>query len=209
MSNKSRAYNIAIIPPKKISDKAIRISRFLKKFGVFFTLDGKNYFPHMTVYMVEFPNKNLEQVKEVLEQISKKIKNFKVQSLTYKHIAYGHSGGWVHVDFKNTPPLMKLQKEIIFSANKLRGGLLMNDDKARISSAPDQMKKNLKTYGYSNAFYKFSAPHITFTRLKKPDSKSLAEIKKYNFSFEVTKFGLFEKGKHGTCRKLVKEFKLK
>lgn len=203
MPPKSRAYNIAIIPPNDISRKAIRVSRSFKKTEVFFTLDGKRYFPHITLYMAEFPNKNISKVKKILDLISSNIRSFKVVSNRYRH-----ENGWVHVNFKKNSSLMTLQNEIILKTNPLRAGLLMENDRGKFYAAPTSIKKNLKKYGFSNAFYKFTPPHITFSRLKRPDSKSIKKLKKYDFSFNVSKIGIFEKEEHGTCRKLVREFKL-
>ena len=108
MPPKSRAYNIAIIPPKGISEKAIRVSRSLKKEDVFFILDGKKYFPHITIYMAELPKKNLSKIKKTLKLISQNIKTFKIRSNKYRH-----ENGWVHVNFKKDHSLAKLQAEII------------------------------------------------------------------------------------------------
>ncbi len=203
MPPKSRAYNIAIIPPKNIGDKAVALSRHLKKHGGSFTLNQKDHFPHLTLYMTEFPVKNLSLVKQELQSLASQTHSFQVSSK-----GFGHSDGWVSIEYPASSLLLKFQKKIISRLNSSREGLIRKVDQKYLHQLSVSWRKDLKIYGFNNPFYKYWLPHITLTKLKKSKPSLLSTLKKSIFSFTVKKFGLFECGEYSTCRKLVKEFKL-
>ena len=56
---KSQPFNIVIVPPKEISQQAIKLSRKFKGSKSLFVLNQKNKFPHLSLYMLELPLINL------------------------------------------------------------------------------------------------------------------------------------------------------
>ena len=200
---KSKSFNVVIYPPTGISKKAISISKKLKKKGGLFVLDGINYFPHITVYMTEFPLKNVAKIRKLLKQFAAKTKPFEIRSLKYRH----NKDGSMDVIYQRSRNVDGLQKKIIKLLNPLREGLVREKEKGRVSKMTKDEQKNLKLYGYRSVGAEFF-PHLTFTKLEKLDKSALVNISKLNFSFEVGKIGFFYLGDYGTCRKLVETFDL-
>ena len=203
MSPKTKPFNIVICPPPEISKKAIRISKKLKNKKGLFVLDGKNYFPHITLYMTEFPLRNMTKVRKLLKQFAAKTKPFEINSSKYRQ----NIDGYIDVDYKRSKNINELQKKIVKLLNPLREGQMREKDKARMSEMTKAEQKNLKLYGYRNVGDKFF-PHLTFSKLEKFDKSALSNIDKSNFSFKVDKIGFFYLGDYGTCRKLIEIFDL-
>jgi len=203
MKTKTKPFNIVICPPVKISKRAIAVSKKLKNRNALFVLDGKNYFPHITLYMTEFPLKNVVKVRKLLKQFAVKTKPFEISSSKYRQ----NTDGYIDVDYKKSKNINELQKKIIKLLNPLREGQMGQKDKARISEMTKAEQKNLKLYGYRSVGAKFF-PHLTFSKLEKFDKSALSGVDKSNFSFRVDKIGFFYLGDYGTCRKLIEIFDL-
>jgi len=203
MRPKTKPFNIVIYPTAEISKRAIIVSKKLKNKNGLFTLDGKNYFPHITLYMTEFPLKNMTKVRKLLKQLAAKTKPFEISSSKYRQ----NIDGYIDVDYKKSKNINELQKKIIKLLNPLSEGQMREKDKARISEMTKVEQKNLKLYGYRSVGDNFF-PHLTFTKLEKFDKSALSNIDKSNFSFKVNKIGFFYLGNYGTCRKLIEIFDL-
>ena len=202
MKQISRPFNIVILPPKNISQKAISISKKLRVKGGLFTLGNKVYFPHVTLYMAEFPLKNIPKIKSLLQKFVIKIKPFNLNSSDYRQ----SPGGYVDVAYKKSKKIKDIQKSLIDLLNPLREGLIMESDKERLHTSIKTEQKNIKLYGYRYAKSQFD-PHITFTKLKEYNTSAVA-MPKTDFSFKAESVAIFSKGEHGTCNKLIKKFNL-
>jgi 2'-5' RNA ligase len=200
---KSKSFNIVIYPPKDIATKAIKMSKTFKKKGGSFVLDGTNYFPHITIYMTEFPLKNISKVKKLLKQLVSEIKPFQITASDYRQ----NKDGYIDVNYKKTNNIKELQKKVIKLLNPLREGLLRPKDKERMEKFSKSHQKNIKLYGYRGVGTEFY-PHLTFTKLEQFNKSALSKIRKKNFSFKVNRIGLFYLGEYGTCRKLIQIFDL-
>jgi len=203
MNAKTKPFNVAIYPPAEISKRVIAISKKLKNKNGLFVLDGKNYFPHITLYMTEFPLKNMVKIKKLLKQFAVKTKPFEISSSKYRQ----NTDGYIDIDYKKSKNINEFQKKIIKLLNPLREGQIREKDKARISEMTKAEQKNLKLYGYRSVGDKFF-PHLTFSKLEKFDKSALLNIDKSNFSFKVNKIGFFYLGDYGTCHKLIEIFDL-
>jgi len=203
MERESTSLNIEISPTAEISQKAVKISQTFKPRGSLFTLDNKNYFPHITLYMAEFPIKNIKEILKTLEQLTSKTNSFKIKSTKYEQ----DSDGYIYVDYQLSENIKKLQVNIIRLLNPLREGLTREKDKLRMSKYSQAQQKNVRLYGYRSVDNEFN-PHLTFTKLETFDKTALSLIPEYNFSFEATKIGLFHLGDYGTCHKPIKIFNL-
>lgn len=201
MVKKSKSFNIVIYPSKDIIIRAIKTSKSFKRKGSSFVLDGKNYFPHITIYMTEFPSKNTRAIKELLKQFSLGIKPFQITASGYRQ----NKDGYIDVNYKKTKSINELQKKVVTLLNPFREGLLRLKDKERLKEFSKSQQKNIKLYGYRSVGTEFY-PHLTFTKLKQYSKLTLSDMKKDNFSFKVGKIGLFYLGEYGTCRKLIKIF---
>jgi len=204
---KSKSLNIVIYPPREIFQKAITVSeQFNKKEKGLFALNDKNYFPHITIYMAEFPVHNIPKIKKVLRDFIITTKSFHMISLKYYH----SDDGYIFVDYKKSPELKNLQKKIVNLLNPLREDLLRAKDVDRMNDLDKNSLefKNIKRYGYRSVGENFS-PHLTFTKLAISNNSLLAKIAEFDFSFKFDQLGLFYLGEYGTCHDLIEIFKIK
>jgi hypothetical protein len=200
---KSKAFSIVIYPPAEISKKAINISKKLKKKKASFVLDGKNYFPHITLYMAEFPLKNIIKARKLLKQFAIKTKQFEMKPLKCRQ----SKGGYIDIEYRKSKQIKELHRNVIKLLNPLREGLLKESDKEWISKSSKIQQKNIKLFGYSDVGSEFF-PHLTFTKLEKFNKSAILGINKSDFSFKVDKIGFAYLGDYGTCRKLIEIFDL-
>ncbi|MDP2598329.1 MAG: 2'-5' RNA ligase family protein [Candidatus Liptonbacteria bacterium] len=197
---KSSVLSIALYPPQKIRAKAINIAGGLRGKGAVFALDGKSYFPHINIYMAEFPEKNLRKIMKLLRSCVRKIKPF---SMTASSIEAG-GNGYVGVKYKISKRAAELQRDIIRTINPLREGLVY-DAKGFKFSKPQL--RNLKLYGYDNVGRSFH-PHLSLARLKQPAKNVDIKTAAKDFLFTAGRIALFRTGKYFTCRKILKVFNL-
>lgn len=201
MKSTSIACNIAIIPPPAIIKKAIAVSRRLKKIGGLYTLDGKKYFPHVTLYMTEFPKKNLLAVQRILRGIVMRTRSFQC---TFSRVDHDTLRGYIVAQFRKNKAATTLHRSVVRLCNPLREGLLRSRDYEAFTTLTKHQQHNLVRYGYRDAHVLYH-PHLTFSRL--PSLSRHVKISPLKtFSFPVRTIGLFVSGKHGTCRRLLARF---
>jgi hypothetical protein len=133
--------DIVLLPNPELTQKAIALSKQLEKYGSRFTLKDGVYFPHISLYMVQLKQDDLEKIKTALADI--------VATPILELIAarYYQSHGYIDVEYRRTGALDVLQMAVIQAANPLRDGLLEND-KARMQAATDKVLDNFTRYGY-------------------------------------------------------------
>lgn len=203
---KSDSFNVAVNAPLSVAKKAIAISRALRRRGTLFMLDGKTHYPHVTMYMAEYPLKNIPEVIARLAKIFSSVRSFPMKSLEY------HQGaiGYVDVSFGRSPEISRLQKLIVRTLNPLREGLLRSADQKKLRMLPAAQRKSIRRYGYRSVGKEYR-PHLTLTRLvkRKWNARVLADIPKRDFSFIAREVVLLWAGKHGTGREVVKRFRLR
>ncbi|MBI4176027.1 MAG: 2'-5' RNA ligase family protein [Candidatus Aenigmarchaeota archaeon] len=178
--------NIVIQPSPEISRKAILICRELKKYGVFFTLDGEHYYPHITLYVTEFPVKNIEKIKQTLERMASETKPFKVEPEKYRQ----NRRGWIDVSYRRTGEVLNLHKEVIRLLNPLREGLVRQKYAEQTSKLSYNKQMNLAKYGFPLAFSLY-VPHMSFTRFKDTHKRLVSMLPNQDFSFVADRIGLF------------------
>ena len=203
MAKKSKSFNIVIYPPKEVSEQAISFSKRLKKKGSLLVLDGKNHFPHVTLYMTEFPLKSVAKVIKLLKQVAAETKPFQLGHLKYRQ----NKDGYVDVGYRRSKNVNKFQRKIIGLLNPLRDGLVRDKDRMRINQMSATEQKNIRRYGYRSVGARYF-PHMTFTKLEKFHRSVLSQIEKMDFSFTATQIGFFHSGEHGTCCKVIEIFDL-
>jgi|CXWK01.1.fsa_nt_gi 2'-5' RNA ligase len=197
----SKSFNVVICPPKEISQKSTEISSCLRDEGGLFVLDNKNYYPHISIYMTEFPVKNIPEIRKILREFSTTVKPFRLMSLEYRQ----SKDGFIDVDYIKSNEVVDLQNKIISLLNPLREGLIRPKDKARLSEMGENQQSNINQYGYRGVGLDFF-PHITFTKLDKFSDSALQKIKRDDFSFDVGQLGFFYLGDYGTCVEQIETF---
>lgn len=200
-----RSYNIVLLPPEEVSKEAIRLSELVaKNFPVEFVLDGKTHYPHLTLYQLEVPDKNLSIVKKQLSNIFKSIITAK-----FDHYFGSQSGflSWVCPRNKN---LFDLHKKVVKSLNPLREGLLLPSKKLRYNHLTDKDYLQIEKFG-SSGLFEYFRPHITITRLKSGDTykKALNFLPhKKPLIVNFKKAALGKLSIHGTVTEIIEEYNL-
>ncbi len=188
---KSITLNIAIFPPETVSRKAMLLSRQLKQHSGMFILDGKNFHPHVTIYLAEFPKKNLKKIQLAVKKIAAGCKTFLLKSTEYSQ----NANLYIAVGFKNSKEIYGLHKKIVTDLNPLREGLLRQKDINRLKEFSKEAQKNLTEYGYNNALKKYF-PHLTFSKLADDNKEAIKRLPKMDFSFLAEKIVIFQSGDH-------------
>jgi 2'-5' RNA ligase len=200
--------NVCLIPPKKLSDYCIETSdKVSKNYSTLFKL-GDDIIPHISLYHISIPKKNLSKLKKALHQYCLNLPIITTQSdKYYQHI------GYVHLSIIKTKALLKLHLDIANLLNPLREGLLNNEMKNYLATDKDltiNQKAYINKYGHPSIDKGFH-PHITITKTDNPSiSKDIAKsIGDYKYKFENQKIYLGTIGKYGTLPKILEEYKLK
>lgn len=194
--------DVVILPNDELANKAILASQKLAPFGGLFTLEIGRYFPHVSLYMLQLKEDDLENVKSLLAEIASK-----TSALNLKVSNYEQKEAYVDVEYARNEQTDRLQQQVVAMLNPIRDGML-EKDKARMLEATGLALENFQNYGYKNVGELFR-PHITFTRFgsEQPTAQELLpELATFNGTF--TKLGLFEMGDNGTCVRRIAEFDL-
>jgi len=197
--------NIVIAPPELICKKARRFSRQLKKQGTLFTLGFKDYIPHISIYMCRIPLKNLEKVQKSLSDISTRINSFPITAYRFRKV----KGGYIDIRYYRNIHMRRLQEILLQHINPLRDSLIRDKDKERFPSYSPRIQRAIEKYGYAHVNDHYF-PHLTLTKIATQLTLPQMEIplKWDDMSFTVNKLAIYISGEHGTCRKLIKSFKL-
>jgi 2'-5' RNA ligase len=196
-----KRYILAIIPPDEITAQAIAVSRALEPCGSCFILGGATRFPHVTLYHANFSSSGLLSVIASLRVLAQATTPFLIRQLTY----YPDQGIWVGVRFVADKALLDLHSAVIAATREYRHVGEDVDYKEHWVELPPHEYKNIEYCGWAHSFALYS-PHLTFTRLKQPQTNVLAHLGQPEFSFRVDHIGLFEAGDYGTCTRRVADF---
>jgi 2'-5' RNA ligase len=197
--------NIVLLPPPNIAQQAMNWSRQISRTDTTdFVLDGKKFYPHITVYQAAYPQKNISLVESRLAELVKHMHPFQVHAENFSTIV-----GFVSLDFIKTKELVLLHEHIVDRCNPLREGEIIPAEAKNLLSplVPEYIKHSIRTYGSALDMEVF-APHITLTRLQQFDLAKNAEshLKFQTISFEVHSLWIANIGIDGTVNELLKEF---
>lgn len=201
----STSLNIIYLPDEATRNKAIEISRKVSsQLPTEFTL-GQDRYPHITIYQARFPNKNIGQLKKIIDEIAHKTRLFEIEMCPF---AINVVRGFVWWNCIKTDDLARTHLETISRVNPLREGLVPEGLKTYPATEGD--KKDIKNYG-SLLVGEHYFPHITITRLKNSEDKEKAQgiLGEGEYSvFGVDKIVLGQMGDHGTVTEIIEEFPL-
>lgn len=200
--------NIALIPPKNISDVVIQISKKIsEEFETYFALDGINFFPHMTIYSPEYPKESLVGILDKLEEVTRELNPITLAPIKIS----AEEKGYLDIEMENSIEILDLHKYIIEVFNGFRRGHLRDKykDEEYLSKLSIGEQQNIEVYGYPLVL-DFFRPHLTITRFvdESLNTKIKGEIESSLHPFQVDEIGIFEMGENGTCVNLVRKFKL-
>jgi 2'-5' RNA ligase len=199
----SKPYDIVLLPELAIAEHAMQVSRQLSGEGTFYELDNQQFFPHVSVYMIQLKRDQVAQTAQALAALAADTGVF---ALTAEQ--YGGSKGYINLSYEKTDALAELQERIVTRVNPLRDGLTP-EEAALVETATGATKDNIEQYGYKSVGELF-VPHLTLTRFvdptTAPDSDKLPAA--HTFSGQFPSIGLFEVGEHGTCIREIARFAL-
>jgi 2'-5' RNA ligase len=199
--------NIVIIPDAQGIKKAIELSRQIsQKFGTSFVLDGKNFYPHITLYQTAYPTMNLTHVVTKLSEVSRTMKSFRVQIHGYKTMM-----GFIFLHAIRSRELFLAHKHIVSVLNPLREGAVIPSDEAMLDSSnvSHKIKHCIRTYGSILAMDTYM-PHITLCRLKDPNQTNdvFAMLPTVDLAFDVRDIYLANVGQDGSVNEILERFPL-
>jgi len=199
----SKPYDIVLLPEPTITKRAVQLSRTIEHQGTYFTLGKNEYFPHVSLYMLQLNTEGLREAEVYLETIVNNTETVEGQA-----DAYHYEKGYFDIEYRKTTELTDLQDKVVEKLNPIRDELRAKD-KERLLTTTGEEKANIEKYGYRNVG-KLFAPHLTFTRFKDAEINSLNDLPPTeSFSGTFVALGIFEMGDHGTCRWKIKDWGLK
>lgn len=208
MENDHQRLNIVFQPPQNIIEKTISFSEKLGgKYDSYFILDGINYYPHITIYSPEYPNKNIEKVLET----TKKLSLIKTQKFIFQFKEIKANQGYITIGFELTREIKAFHEKVVETLNPLREGHIRKKLQApdyKMTLTKEKLD-NIAKYGYPNAMELYK-PHMTIIRLKdeKLAQKVVKNIKWNIDKFVINEIAIYKMAKHGTCVEMLEEFKI-
>jgi len=198
--------DIVLLPNEELAKTAIAASQALAKYDPFFTLEIGKFYPHMSLYMFQLEESDIERVNAVLQDIAAGQTVVHGHATGYK-MGEGFAVGYVDPDYEVTDELHALQQTIVAAVNPIRSDMRQSD-KEKMVDATGIKLENLQKYGYVSIGQLFR-PHITLTRLKENVPEALNDLPDISlFSGAFDRIGLFEMGPNGTCIRKIAEFPL-
>ena len=205
MSTAYQFYNIVLLPPRAVSKEAIRLSKLIaKSFPAEFILDGKNFYPHLTLFQLAIPAKSLPVVNDLLEDTLK----FTIQTKFDKY--FGAKNGFISWDCQISRQLLELQVKVIDKTNHFRRNRPLPSKKLHYNFLTAKDHKQIKKFGSAGLLGSFR-PHITLARLRdgshyKEALNLLPPKKPLIVKFKQAALG--ELSTHGTVVKIISNYKL-
>lgn len=195
--------NITLKIPTQTKGAIIKLSREIaEKYATDIVLNNENCFPHITIYSPEFPEKNLDKIINKTNDIAQGTYKFKL-----KFIGFSEGIGYLMLDWKNTPALQNLQRQVVEGLNPLREGMLRDKykDKKFLNSLTSEEKENITKFGHQRLFGSYQ-PHLTVTKYSDDKARGFHGFSWNIKELEVCGIEIYEAGGNGTCVKLLKSF---
>lgn len=190
-------YDVVIIPPVRLRNSAIRLSRQVAdRYDGAFKLGNSRFVPHISLYHIAVEPRRLSEFRETLKRIVKGVPFRSLRIIGIKQIK--EKSVWMEISRPRW--LLNLHREILKETFKFQDPAFparrvwMEYDSAAA-------KRNIKRYG-SPYVDRLFQPHITLTVLeqKVPDLKNIKTKKE---SFQVHSVSVYQLGPHHTCHKKI------
>jgi hypothetical protein len=203
---KTETLNIAILPSDEVTTQAITMSKKIAdEVGSRFILNFDNLIPHITIYQAQYPNKNIDKLKKLVQDLSSR-NSFEINLdvLTISHETF------LFWECEKTDILRELQARAIKIANPLREGLVPAQ-LFNVMGLSEGDKYDAKTFGALLIGPRYE-PHITITTLKRKEDANkairiLGSSRKLSFKPKALILGYL--GEHGTVTEIVESFRFK
>ncbi len=103
----STLYDVVILPNADIAEKTINASESLKNLDCYFTLQKGKYFPHISLYMLQIKETDLDKARAMLSQIAADTNRLSLQTASYRQ-----SFGYIEVGYQKNDQLTDLQQQL-------------------------------------------------------------------------------------------------
>jgi hypothetical protein len=204
------ARNVVILPSQSVTAMATRWSEELQRFGKTHFVLFSNAFPHASLYQAAYPPANLSFLVAVVRHIA-----HETAPLVVRMNSFGVFGKtWIFWDAVKSAALTRLHHRLVSGLNPLREGRLLpvQADLLKDMSMPEENRESLQTYG--NPLCELcERPHITLTRFV--DAAAVPGALDYlrtqsppGATIAVDRIFLSDVGPHGTCPRVLEEFRL-
>lgn len=197
------AIDVIILPPEKIMDKAIAISRklFEETDNNTIVLDKEKCLPHVTLVMACVDENDLPEIKKIVEEVALQTKPLNLK-FTKTETGPTPDGGRVSgLKIERTHEILELHEELVRKTNPYR------KKEASLEALYPYPKPAEATLTWINAYEKHSSfekynPHLTigFGVLKNIELPT---------EFTANKIAVCQLGNFCTCRKILFEIDLK
>jgi hypothetical protein len=210
--------NLALVPEKALANKHIAFSQGLaKQYPSVIALNGVGprlvFTPHVTLYQVPIPVRDLEKLAGRLAQLAGKTRSLSLAATEYSSNA---NEGSLEVRYEPTEVLMEVQEALIGETNPLRGSLLLERDPAGhwladLVKEPGTRGDNIRSTGFDAvgdpAKGGMFRPHVTIGWFAIGTSLAMnapdwPPIEAFNGSFDA--LGIFALGPYGTCAQCLR-----
>lgn len=202
---KSISLNIAILPDEKMGRLAISLSKKISHHARSeFTLDGKHFFPDITLYQACYPRVALVQLEKRVAFLAREIRPFEIRMGNFT-LPFGTFVSW---NCKKSRLLLNAHKKIVRAVNSLRKGLIL-PHLLKLPALSARDRKEIAGHGSLHVLDNFK-PHLTVTRIARTEDSALAlsTVKKFRQgSFLANEIVLGYLGPHGTITKIVSRYK--
>ncbi|MFI6180672.1 cytochrome c oxidase assembly protein [Nonomuraea sp. NPDC051191] len=204
-------YDVVLLPPHDVNAQSVHLSRrCAEATATEFVLREDGLYPHISLYMANFTPDGLEEAVALLHELSRRTSAMRLEGESFA----ANEHGMVELFFRKTDAITRLQEDVVTALGPLRTGLRHLDPVGRVLAdhrltAPPTARANLDLHGYDEIGDLFR-PHITLTRLQRPDHPLdlglLAEPAAFTATYQT--LALCVMGEHGTCTEIVETFTL-
>ncbi|WP_019630316.1 hypothetical protein [Actinomadura atramentaria] len=202
-------YDAVLLPPADVNTRSAELSARLSGTAeTEFVLRTDGPFPHLSLYMANFPAERLGAVLAELRAIGAATPPVVLAGDRFA----GNEHGMFEIFYRKTDAVTRLQHAVLARLDPLRTGLRRRDPVGRViadhrRTAPPVAAANLDRYGYDEIGELFR-PHITVTRFRDPALAPADAPPPESFSAVFPALALCVMGEHGTCTEIVEAFDL-
>ena len=132
--------DVVLLPDEELAARAIEASRKLAPLGTLFTLREGEFYPHVSVYMLQLKDSDLPRAKKIIAGVADQTDKFMLQA-----IKYYQTHNFFDCEYQKTEALSKLQNSVIGLLNPVRDGM-RDKDKERMAEATGVALENFKRY---------------------------------------------------------------
>lgn len=179
----------------------MQLSKSLELYGGFI-LDDVTFYPHITLYLAEYPNDAIDDIRKVISQV---ITN--LSPILLKPTKYSIESGYIAIGYEKTEELEMMQASIISACNDLRKGSLRLRDIEKIESYNMAQRRNIDLYGFRSVGESFH-PHLTLTKCKDTIPTNFPYLDEKKLTFISNTLALMHVGEFGTGRELIDKYSI-